>query len=96
MSDTIHGSRLCGGARFEVRPPFIRASHCRCSRCRKHSGTAVCTQARVWREQFKLLQGESRIRVCGEGQGVAVGARAYWDHIADTQPRYDGAVDEAL
>jgi hypothetical protein len=74
MSDIIHGSCLCGGVRFEVRPPFIRANHCHCSRCRKHSGTAVCTQARVWREQFKLVQGESLIRVYGEGE-VAVSQR---------------------
>lgn len=69
-NDVIHGSCLCGGIRFEVRPPFIRASHCHCSRCRKHSGTAVCTQARVWREQFRLVQGESLIRVYGEGEGA--------------------------
>jgi hypothetical protein len=70
LNDTIRGSCLCGGVRFKVRPPFIRANHCHCSRCRKHSGTAVCTQARVRREQFTLLQGESLIRVYGQGQGA--------------------------
>ena len=70
MSDRIRGSCLCGGVRFEVRPPFLRAGHCHCSRCRKHSGTAVCTQARVRREQFALLEGEPLIRVYGEGQGA--------------------------
>jgi hypothetical protein len=66
----IRGSCLCGGVRFEVRPPFVRAGHCHCSRCRKHSGTAVCTQALVPREQFTLLQGEELICVFGEGQGA--------------------------
>ena len=56
--------------RFQVRPPFLRANHCHCSRCRKHSGTAVSTQARVPRERFELLQGEPLIRVYGEGQGA--------------------------
>ena len=70
VNTVVRGSCLCGGVRFEVTPPFIRANHCHCSRCRKHSGTAVCTQARVWREQFKLLRGESLIRVYGEGQGA--------------------------
>jgi len=73
VNTVVRGSCLCGGVRFEVTPPFIRANHCHCSRCRKHSGTAVCTQARVWREQFKLLSGESLIpclrrrRGCGQG-----------------------------
>lgn len=69
LNGIIRGSCLCGGVRFEVRPPFIRAN-CHCSRCRKHSGTAVCTQARVWREQFTLIQGESLISVYGEGEGA--------------------------
>ena len=70
MDKVIRGSCLCGGVRFHVKPPFIQANHCHCSRCRKHSGTAVCTQTRVWREQFTLLQGEDLIRVYGSGQGA--------------------------
>ena len=70
MSKMIRGSCLCGGVRFEVDPPFIQASHCHCERCRKHSGTAVCTQARVLREQFRLLQGEELIKVYGRGEGA--------------------------
>src|SRR5688572_1482003 len=63
MNNFVRGSCLCGGVRFEVRPPFIRANHCHCSRCRKHSGAAVCTQARVWREQFELLAGPENCEV---------------------------------
>ena len=70
MNSIIRGSCLCGGVRFAVRPPFIRAGHCHCSRCRKHSGTAVCTQARVLREQFELIEGEALIRVYGKGEGA--------------------------
>ena len=70
MTESIRGSCLCGGVRFEVEPPFIRASHCHCDRCRKHSGTAVCTQARVLKEQFHLLAGEELIRVYGKGEGA--------------------------
>lgn len=66
----IRGSCLCGGVRFEVAPPFLRANHCHCDRCRKHSGTAVCTQARVRKEQFRLLQGAELIRVYGQGEGA--------------------------
>jgi hypothetical protein len=44
---------------------LMQASHCHCERCRKHSGTSVCTQARVLREQFRLLQGKELIKVYG-------------------------------
>src|SRR5436309_8222659 len=70
VSRKISGSCLCGCVRFEVEPPFIRAGHCHCERCRKHSGTAVCTQARVPREQFRLSQGKQLIRVYGKGDGA--------------------------
>jgi hypothetical protein len=70
MGEVIRGSCLCGAVRFTVEPPFLRANHCHCSRCRKHSGTAMCTQARVRREQFRLLCGAERIRVHGKGKGA--------------------------
>jgi hypothetical protein len=62
-AEPVRGSCLCGGVRFEVDPPFRRASWCHCSRCRKHSGAPAGVQARVAREQFRLLAGEELIRV---------------------------------
>ncbi len=59
----VRGSCLCGGVRFEVTQPFLRASHCHCSRCRKHSGTFGETQGRVPRAGFSLLAGEELLRV---------------------------------
>jgi hypothetical protein len=59
----VSGSCLCGGVRFEVEPPFRRANHCHCSRCRKHSGTFGLTQGRVARDRFRLLAGEELLRV---------------------------------
>ena len=73
----LTGGCLCGGVRFEVEAPLIRANHCHCSRCRRHSGTAVCTQARVRREQFRLVAGAELIRVYrgnAGGDGFAVKA----------------------
>ena len=70
MNKPIRSSCLCGGVRFEVDPPFLQANHCHCDRCRKHSGTAVCTQTRVRREQFRFLQGEELIKVYGKGEGA--------------------------
>jgi hypothetical protein len=58
----LFGSCLCGGVRFEITAPFRRASHCHCSRCRKHSGTFGESQGRVPRDGFRLLEGEELIR----------------------------------
>ncbi|HEX3255982.1 MAG TPA: GFA family protein [Gaiellaceae bacterium] len=61
MAETLRGSCLCGGVRFEITEPFLNANHCHCSRCRKHSGTFGGTQGRVPREGFRLLAGEDLI-----------------------------------
>ena len=71
MAETVGGSCLCGGVRFEVELPFTRAVHCHCSRCRKHSGTFGLTQGRVPREGFRLVQGEELIRVYRPATGMA-------------------------
>ncbi len=63
MAETVRGSCLCGGIRFEVTAPFRRANYCHCSRCRKHSGAGALVQGRVAREAFRLLSGEDLIRV---------------------------------
>jgi hypothetical protein len=59
----ITGGCLCGAVRYEIRGPFLRASHCHCSRCRRHSGSAVLTQGRVTREDFRLVSGAAQVRV---------------------------------
>ena len=70
----LTGSCLCGGVRFEVTRPFVRANHCHCSRCRKHSGTFGETQGRVPRDGFRLVAGEELIRVYTPADGAAVKA----------------------
>ncbi len=58
----IGGSCLCGGVRFEIRGPFLRAGICHCSRCRKHSGSIGLVQGRVARADFALLSGGDLLR----------------------------------
>lgn len=67
----MRGSCLCGGVRFEVTAPFLRASHCHCARCRKHSGTFGETQGRVPREGFRLVAGDELLRVYRSEPGAA-------------------------
>ena len=70
----LTGGCLCGGVRFEVTAPFVRANHCHCSRCRRHSGTFGLSQARVPREGFRLLLGAELVRVFQPAPGAAVKA----------------------
>lgn len=70
MNRRVTGGCLCGAVRYEVTGPFLRAGHCHCSRCRRHSGTAMLTQGRVRREEFRLLRGRESIRVYGKGEGA--------------------------
>jgi len=70
----VTGGCLCGGVRFEVRGPFLRAGHCHCSRCRRHSGAAVSTQGRVRREHFHLASGEHLIRTYRPDMNASVKA----------------------
>ena len=62
-SSPVHGSCLCGGVRYAVSAPFLRANHCHCARCRKHSGAGASSQGRVPIEAFRLLAGEELIAV---------------------------------
>ncbi|MGH7550010.1 MAG: GFA family protein [Gemmatimonadota bacterium] len=71
---TVEGGCLCGAVRYELTGPFLRAGHCHCSRCRRHSGAAVCTQGRVRREDFRLITGEESLRVYRPAEGAAVKA----------------------
>jgi hypothetical protein len=63
MNRIVRGSCLCGGVRFEAELPFRIATHCHCSRCRKHSGTFGLTQGRVPKERFRLLSGQELLRI---------------------------------
>jgi Glutathione-dependent formaldehyde-activating enzyme len=55
---TLKGSCLCKAVQYEIRPPFIRFSHCYCSRCRKATGTGRGTNIAVAFDQFKWISGE--------------------------------------
>ncbi len=81
MPGIITGGCLCGVVRFEVRGPFLRAGHCHCSRCRRHSGTAVCTQGRVRQEDFRLLAGAEAVRAFRPEDGAV---KAFCQHCGSS------------
>ena len=70
----ITGGCLCGRVRYQIQGAFLRAGHCHCSRCRRHSGAAVLTQGRVRRSDFRLVSGGDSVKIYRPGKGAAVKA----------------------
>lgn len=60
--ESLTGSCLCGGVRFEVRPPLAGFRYCHCSRCRKATGSAHAANIFLPAGQFKWLAGEQQIK----------------------------------
>ena len=60
--EVLHGSCLCKSVRYEVWPPFLRFTHCYCSRCRKATGGVRATNIAVAPDHFRWTQGEDLIR----------------------------------
>ena len=56
---TLRGSCLCGGIKFEITGPLVRPLNCHCTFCRKQQGAAFRSRARVRRSDFRWLQGEA-------------------------------------
>jgi hypothetical protein len=55
------GSCLCGAIRYEFDGPFEVMSHCHCSMCRKHHGTAFATFVTTSVSAFRWLAGETSV-----------------------------------
>ena len=61
-TQTLAGSCLCGGVRFEVTPPLSAFRYCHCSRCQKASGSAHAANAFVPAAQFAWRAGEALVK----------------------------------
>ena len=58
----LTGGCLCGGVRYEVTEPLLRAGYCHCTRCQRRTGTAASPQARVAPGAFRIVSGEELLR----------------------------------
>ena len=67
----LTGGCLCGGVRFEVTEPLVRASYCHCTRCQRWTGTAASAEARVAPGAFRITAGEELVRQYLPDQGFA-------------------------
>jgi hypothetical protein len=51
------GSCLCGAVTYEINGEIGEGYFCHCKRCRKASGSAYASNARISPDQFKVLTG---------------------------------------
>ncbi|MHA2937613.1 GFA family protein [Vibrio sp. RC27] len=61
MTQVHNGSCLCGAVQFEVIGEFKKFFLCHCSRCRKTSGSAHCSNLFAPAAKVKWLSGEDKI-----------------------------------
>ena len=69
--ETLLGSCLCGGVRFEVTEAFEAVSACHCTSCKKISGGAGTVSGRARTEAIRILEGEALLRTFQPAEGVA-------------------------
>lgn len=58
---TFEGSCLCGAVRYRFTGAPTKITHCHCTDCRKHGGTAFATFMEVPRSRFSYLKGENEL-----------------------------------
>ena len=59
----LTGACGCGAIRFEVTRPFLSASYCHCTRCRRRTGAAASANARAEPGTVQVVAGEEDLGV---------------------------------
>lgn len=65
----MRGTCLCGEVSYETSGAAHLMSHCHCSKCRKFSGSAFLTFARVDRVHFRWKHGEALVSTFESSHG---------------------------
>ena len=65
----VTGSCLCGGIQYEIDGPLGRVVNCHCSMCRKATGAAFRTRAKVSAAAFRWVRGEELVSKYGSSPG---------------------------
>jgi hypothetical protein len=58
---SIRGSCLCGGVKYEITGLLEGAANCHCSMCRKQHGAAFRSRAGIKASDFHWIQGEGLV-----------------------------------
>jgi hypothetical protein len=70
MENSVRGSCLCGGVRYEFTGKVFLFNHCHCVECRKSHGAAFASNLHVFPAQFRWLAGESLVSRFESSPGV--------------------------
>lgn len=70
MQDSVRGSCLCQGVRWEFAGEPFLFNHCHCRECRKSHGAAFASNLHLKPEQFRWLAGESLVARYESSPGV--------------------------
>jgi hypothetical protein len=65
----LAGKCLCGAVHYAVDDAFIYAANCRCSDCRRATGSAFKPFAGIEREKLALTGGEDNLMIFGDEIG---------------------------
>jgi len=72
MTDArLTGGCLCGGVRYEVTEPPVKATYCHCTRCQRRTGTAASAQARLVPGSLRIVEGKELVQAWQPEDGFA-------------------------
>lgn len=90
---TVRGKCLCGDVRYEVAGPLGPMSHCHCSMCRKHHGTAFASHVSAPIGSFRWVAGEEHVSVY---RSSPFGTRSFCRKCGSVTPILDYELGLAL
>ncbi len=101
MKLPIEGGCLCGGVRFRVGAPAVRAGYCHCRWCQLNSGAPVVAWAEVPAADFAIIKGMPRTyRSSAHGRRQFCGACGsfllFVDTTGDTVSINTASLDDPL
>lgn len=78
---TIHGSCLCGKARYEIEGEITQVDHCHCTFCQKTHGAAFGSYAQIEPGQFRWVGSTGTL---GRFQSSTHSARVFCTNCGST------------
>lgn len=69
----MKASCLCGIVQMEIKSPFISASYCHCSQCRKSHGASSVAYGSILKNDIEWLSGKKKVRCFESSEKVKRG-----------------------
>jgi len=66
---TLAGKCLCGAVQYAAADEFVYALNCRCSNCRRATGSAFKPFAGIERNKLRITKGEDNLMIFGDERG---------------------------